>query len=75
MRRLWDQFLMFNLLFLGISFLWFVALVLGRYALNIDLGWNIWPQAWTWVINPSLGIFFMGVLISWLQSKFLPRTK
>ncbi|WP_287128453.1 hypothetical protein [Candidatus Cyanaurora vandensis] len=73
MRQVWDKILMLNLLFLAASFLWFVVLVLGQYLFRTDWGWVTFYRAWTWVINPSLGIFFVGVLVSFIQSK-LPRS-
>jgi len=69
MRNVWEKFLMYNLAFLGLTFLWFMVLVLSYYLFHVDLGWGWWKQAWTYVVNPSLGIFFLGVLISFIQSK------
>jgi hypothetical protein len=68
-QKLWDKFLMGNLAFLGLCFLWFSTLVLVKYLFVTDWGWAFFLQAWTYVINPSLGIFFMGVIISFVQSK------
>ncbi|WP_218080028.1 hypothetical protein [Anthocerotibacter panamensis] len=73
MRVLWDKFLMVNLLFLGLCFLWFTVLVVALYLFRADLGWGFFRQAWTLVINPSLGIFFLGVMISFFQSKWRQR--
>jgi len=69
MRQLWDKFLMFNLAFLGLCFVWFMTLVLGTYLFKSDWGWQWFHQAWTPIVNPSLGIFFVGVVVSVIQSK------
>ncbi len=70
MRKFWDKLLMGNLLFLFFCFIWFVTLIVGNYGFNMGWGWELWRQAWTYVINPALGIFFLGVVVSVIQSKF-----
>jgi len=69
MRQIWDKLLMANLLFLACCFAWLVFSATAFFAFKLDWGWGLFNSAWKWVINPSLGIFFLGVVVSFIQSK------
>jgi hypothetical protein len=68
MKQYWDNFLLWVMAAIGFFFLWFVVAVIGN-AFGINLGLSTWRSLWTPVINPLLGIFFLGVAVSLVSSK------
>ena len=68
MKQYWDNFLLWVMAAIGFFFLWFVVAVIGN-SLGINFGLSVWRSLWTPVINPLLGIFFLGVLVSFVSSK------
>ncbi len=68
MKQYWDNFLLWVMAAIGFFFLWFLVAVVGN-SLGLNLGLTLWRSLWTPVINPLLGIFFLGVLVSFVSSK------
>lgn len=73
MKRALDTFLMLDVLFIAAMFVWFVAINIGR-AVGVELGLPLFQALWMPVIQPALGIFFLGVLVSFVQSKWPKRS-
>lgn len=72
-----NTFLMWNTFFVLLSFLWFVAALVGR-SLQVPLGFDLWMQLWDPVFTPAIGLLMGGAIISglygWL-SKRLTQSK
>ena len=67
-----NTFLMWNTFFVLLSFVWFMAALVGR-SLNVPLGFNLWIQLWDPVFTPAIGLLMGGALISgiygWLAKR------
>ncbi|MGD1856263.1 MAG: hypothetical protein ACFB2W_18635 [Leptolyngbyaceae cyanobacterium] len=65
-----------NLFFVLLSFIWFVAALVGRAA-QIDLGFDLWYRLWDPLFMPSIGILMAGAiisgLISWVSRRFFAK--
>ncbi|MEB3831696.1 hypothetical protein [Phormidium sp. CCY1219] len=68
-----NLFLVANVFFVFLSFLWFAIAVIGR-STGVNLGLDLWQKLWQPVFNPAIGILMAGALlnglISWLSKRF-----
>lgn len=64
-----NTFLMWNTFFVLLSFIWFMAALVGR-SLNLPLGFDLWIQLWDPIFTPAIGLLMGGALISGLSGWF-----
>ncbi len=65
--------LMADLFFVMICFVWFAIAVIGKNT-GISLGLDLWYRLWTPVMQPAIGIFMAGAILSgvtsWIAKRF-----
>lgn len=67
-----NTFLMWNTFFVLLSFVWFVAALVGR-SLDVPLGFNLWIQLWDPIFTPAIGLLMGGAIISGIYGWFTKR--
>jgi hypothetical protein len=67
-----NTFLMWNTFFVLLSFVWFVAALVGR-SFDVPLGFNLWIQLWDPIFTPAIGLLMGGAIISGIYGWFTKR--
>jgi hypothetical protein len=63
-----NQFLMFDVFLVLLSFFWLAIAVIGQ-SLNVPLGLDLWYRLWEPVFTPAIGLLMTGALLSGLISQ------
>ncbi|MCM1985115.1 hypothetical protein [Lyngbya confervoides] len=62
-----NTFLVWNTFFVLISFIWFVAALIGK-STHVPLGLDLWMRLWDPLFTPAIGLLMAGAMVSGLSS-------